>query len=69
MQWPECMLTTGIELMLWFAFEEKSFNFKHFINQVCLAVLILTENAGIIQTDMISEVIMTIFYEFFSFLF
>ncbi len=55
--------------MLWFAFEEKSFHFKHFINQVCLAVLILTENAGIIQTDMISEVIMTIFYEFFSFLF
>lgn len=55
--------------MLWFAFEEKSFNFKHFINQVCLAVLILTENADIIQTDMISEVIMALFSEFFFFFF
>lgn len=55
--------------MLLFAFEEKSFNFKHFINQVCLAVLILTENAGVIQTDMISEVIMALFSEFFSFIF
>lgn len=52
--------------MLWFAFEEKSFSFTHsfsFVsNQVCLAVLIITKNADIMQNYLISEVIMAIFF-------
>lgn len=53
--------------MLWLAFEEKSLNFKHFINQVCLTVLILTENTDIFQADTISEAIMALFSLLFFF--